>query len=416
MRVQLTLGMGGQSPPPTLQPPLSQVWAALQSPFLQTIPAPPSPPGPRLLQPFTRCPTGQHLGRLSSRDSLPGPSVVAPCPALLPDPSMAAPPAATPLALPRWKSGSGRDPGAAEGKGRASAQRRARLGASATTPARQGAPKSLLPALTLRGVANKQANKQTGVGRAEEYTEPVCGCAQSPTVGSRDPHNHCHSQPCAAGWGFGRPHQGTWRGDLEVSGRVRGTVQVLLCPLSPWLQPTPAPGRNTHKNGACAAWCWTWPREERGPSHSSVVPGGAEAKAAAVAGRLRGRAAPRRRRTAALRQGCSGTGHSAERHGLHRTGPARLGTTGLTLAQLGSLPLGRARPRDERPLWPRSRARAATSAPRTAAEAPGVGGRGGQGVGGGSEEGSGGRLPGIGRRLPEMGGGRGEEWGGGQRG
>lgn len=241
------------------------------SPFLQTIPAPPSHPGPCFLQPFTRCPTGHHLARLSSRDSLPGPSVVALCPALLPDPSMAEPPAATPPALPRWKSVSGRDPGAAEGKGRASAEGRAQPGASAPTPAPQGAPKSLLPGLTLSGAANKQENKQSGVGRAE----PVSGCAQSPTVGSRD--NRCHSQPCAPGWGFGRPHKGAWRGDLARSRRVRGAVQVLLGTHCIALAAAHPYTRQEHpqEGGLCclAAWCWTWPRRERGPSHSSAVPG-----------------------------------------------------------------------------------------------------------------------------------------------
>lgn len=58
-----------------------------------------APQGPHCLQAHTRQPTGHHLARPSSRGSLPGPSVVAPCPALPPDPSKAETPATTPPAL-----------------------------------------------------------------------------------------------------------------------------------------------------------------------------------------------------------------------------------------------------------------------------------------------------------------------------
>lgn len=155
---------------------------------------------------------------------------------------------------------SGRDPGAAEGKGRASAQGRAQSGASATTPAQQGAPKILLPALTLSAAANKQANKQTGVGRAEEYTEPVCSCNQSPTVGSRDLHNHCHVFPAGA---LADPTRGsgeeTWRGLGGSEGQCKFTWAHTA---SHGLQPIPVPGRNMHKNGACVA---RLPGAGRGP-------------------------------------------------------------------------------------------------------------------------------------------------------
>lgn len=45
---------GNNHPPPPTQPPLSQMWGALLSPFLQTIPAAPRSPGSCFLQPFTR--------------------------------------------------------------------------------------------------------------------------------------------------------------------------------------------------------------------------------------------------------------------------------------------------------------------------------------------------------------------------
>lgn len=57
-----------------------------------------APKGLRHLQPH-RC----HLTWPQLGDSLPDPSLVAPCPALLLDPSKAETPAAVPLALLRWK-------------------------------------------------------------------------------------------------------------------------------------------------------------------------------------------------------------------------------------------------------------------------------------------------------------------------
>lgn len=254
MGVQLTLGMGEQ-PRPSPQPPFSQVGGALLSTFLQTIPAAPRSPGSCFLQPFTRL---SH--RAPSRQAqLQGQSAWSICSGTVSSPPARPQHGRTPcchaagtaaMEIGEWERSwcrRGQEEGKCPGKGTARGQ------CDNPRPAR--CPQSLLPALTLSGAANKQANRQTGVGRAEEYTEPVCGCAQSSTVGSQDPYNHCQSQPCAPGWGFRQ----TPRGGLER--RLGGVWECQRSSASP--EPT------LHPSGCSPSLCPAGIPARTGP----VLPG-----------------------------------------------------------------------------------------------------------------------------------------------
>lgn len=91
--------LAGEAIDPPAAAVLGMCAGALPCPSLHMLPCSSKPPRASATSSLTGCHhTWPQLG-----DSLPDPSLVAPCPALLLDPSKAETPAAVPLALLRWK-------------------------------------------------------------------------------------------------------------------------------------------------------------------------------------------------------------------------------------------------------------------------------------------------------------------------
>lgn len=257
-----------------------------------------------------------------------------------------------------------------EGHGRGPAQ---------LPPAQQDAPRRLLPALTLSGAVNKQANKQVQVGGAERT--PKASSWLCPEPRCRQPGTYAATAragcPLLAG-AFSRPQAGTWweAGESQrgTAGPLRHTTAISLAPTHPCARQKHLQERVLCWPSCLGTWGWTWPC--RGPRtlRSSSAVGGCPGKssghsasshrAAARAWwphRPRGcspgpsptaRSGPARLHCAGAaacpaRHGLAGNGTAQTdwqaRHGLDRAGKlgsarhgmARHGTTRLGTAQLG---------------------------------------------------------------------------------